>query len=67
MCSLFVYVSINLADSVNLKHIPTIEIGSEVAVVSFHQLLDGRQQLGVIPVAPVVAGMHAASTYRLTM
>lgn len=55
-----------LADSVYLKCIPTIEIGSEVAVVSFHQLLDGGQQLGVVPVAPVVAGMHAASEYRLT-
>lgn len=49
-----------------LKRIPTIEIGSEVAVVSLHQLLDGGQQLRVVPLAPVVAGMHAASAYRLT-
>lgn len=50
-----------LCCKLHVKRIPTIEIRSEVAVVSFHQLLDRWQKLRVVPISPVVSRIHAAA------
>lgn len=44
-----------------IKLRPTIEIGSEVAVVSFHQFLNCWQKLRVVPISPVMAREHTTT------
>lgn len=44
-----------------IELIPTIEVRSEVAVVSFHQLLNCRLKLRVVPFSPVVTRVHTTT------
>lgn len=44
-----------------IKPHPTIKIGPEVAVVSFHQPLNCWLKLGVIPLSPVMAWEHTTT------